>query len=340
MHKPDGQTVFLGSVLVAAAAIVVYLLAFHNDGRAGNPGAAAAPVLRQPNPIDGERAFAMLQRICQLGRRPSGSPGMLAQQRMLTEYFRDLGGIVTLQPFTVRHPEDNSQVGLANLIVQWHPDRRQRVLLCAHYDTRPFPDRDPRRKRGLFIGANDGASGVAALAEIGRHMKDLKGPYGVDFALFDGEEFVFVERRDKHMYFLGSTYFARQYVEQPPSDHRYRAAVLLDMVGDAHLTIRPDPLSLSWPDSRPLIRDIWAVAKQLGIEEFQPRPYTIQITDDHVPLHEIAGLPACDIIDFDYRAPGSRRSFWHTEADTPDKCSADSLAKVSWVLLEWLRRLK
>ena len=337
MRKPDGQTIFLGSVVATASAVVIYLLTLDQSGQAGSP-ASAAPVVRPSNPIDGKRAFEMLERICRLGRRPSGSPGMRAQQEMLSEFFRQLGGNVSMQPFPVRHPENDTTVEMANLIVQWHPQRQHRILLCAHYDTRPFPDRDPKRKRGVFIGANDGASGVAALAELGRHMGEINGPYGVDFVLFDGEEFVFVERRDE--YFLGSTYFARQYATNPPAGYRYRAAVLLDMVGDAHLTIRPDPLSMSWPNSRPLIRDIWAVAKQLGVKEFSTRPYRVRITDDHVPLHEIAGLPACDIIDFDYRAPGSRHSYWHTEADTPDKCSPDSLAKVSWVVLEWLRRLK
>lgn len=280
----------------------------------------------------------MLEQICKLGRRPSGSPGMLAQQKLLTEHFRQLGGQVSLQPFTIRHPETGSAVSMANLLVHWHPDRPHRILLCAHYDTRPFPDRDPRNKRGVFIGANDGASGVAALAELGRHMHLIQEPYGVDFVLFDGEEFVFSERRDE--YFLGSKHFAREYVANPPANYRYRAAVLLDMVGDAHLMIRPDRLAMSWPDSQPLIRDIWSVAHQLGVKEFNPRPYNTIITDDHVPLHDIAGLPACDIIDFDYRVPGSRQSFWHTQADTPDKCSADSLAKVSSVIFEWLRRLK
>jgi len=225
------------------------------------------------------------------------------------------------------------------LIVQWHPEKKERILLCAHYDTRPYPDRDPnpRRRRGTFIGANDGASGVAVLAELGKHVAGLESRYGIDFALFDGEEFVFQEDRDP--YFIGSEYFARQYVGNPPA-YRYRCAVLLDMVGDANLTIRPDRLSLSWPDSRPLVRDIWAVARKLGVTEFKTRPYLTVITDDHLKLHDVGGIPACDIIDFDYTAPRSRRSYWHTEADTPDKCSADSLGKVGWVVLEWLRQLK
>ena len=221
---------------------------------------------------------------------------------------------------------------MANLVVSFHPDRNNRILLCAHYDTRPFPDRDPRRPRGRFIGANDGGSGVAVLMELAHHVGKLDSPYGVDFVLFDGEEFVFEERQGT--YFLGSEHFARQYVAEPPA-YRYRAAVLLDMVGDAQLQLFQERNSVSWADSRPLVDEIWGTAKKMGITEFIARPKH-EIRDDHLALHDIARIPACDIIDFDYPRSSSA-SYWHTEADTPDKCSGDSLAKVAAVLLEWLR---
>jgi hypothetical protein len=100
----------------------------------------------------------------------------------------------------------------------------RRVVLAAHYDTRPFPDQDPVDRRGQFVGANDGASGTALLCELGNEMAQLKTNVGVDFILFDGEELVFDGNRDP--YFLGSEHFAREYVLKPPS-YRYRAGVLL-----------------------------------------------------------------------------------------------------------------
>jgi Zn-dependent M28 family amino/carboxypeptidase len=262
---------------------------------------------------------------------------MARQQRMLSEHFRGLGGSVERQEFRVRDPRDGRPVTMANLIVSWHPERRERILLCAHYDTRPWPDRDPdpRQRRGVFLGANDGASGVAVLAELARHMPELDIRYGVDFALFDGEEFVFDDQRDR--YFLGSGYFARQYVAQPPP-HRYRWGVLLDMVGDAQLEIYQEGFSVGWADTRPLVRDIWATAARLGVREFMARPKHY-LRDDHLLLHDIAGIPTCNIIDFDYIRPGTRQSYWHTTADTPDKCSALALAKVGWVVLEWLKQV-
>ncbi len=84
---------------------------------------------------------------------------------------------------------------MANIIVQWHPERKERILLAAHYDTRPFPDRDPVRPQGTFVGASDGASGTALLMELAHLMPNLDSKYGVDFVLFDGEELVYGTER-------------------------------------------------------------------------------------------------------------------------------------------------
>jgi Zn-dependent M28 family amino/carboxypeptidase len=161
----------------------------------------------------------------------------------------------------------------------------------------------------------------------------LEGPFGVDFVLFDAEEFIFDANRDK--YFLGSEHFARQYVADPPL-HRYRAGVLLDMVGDAHMDFYQERNSLF--HARGLVNEIWDTAKRLGVREFVSRP-GYEIKDDHLALNTIARIPTCDVIDFDYPRPRAA-SYWHTQADTPDKCSPLSLAKVGWVMLEWLQGIE
>ena len=143
-----------------------------------------------------------------------------------------------------------------------------RVLLCAHYDTRPFPDRDRFRPKGRFVGANDGGSGVAVLMELAHRLADLPGTLGVDLVLFDGEELVYDEAGE---YFLGSTYFARQYAAQPPPA-QYRWGVLLDMVGDSQLRLLQEINGLRWQDTRPLISSIWGVAKRLGVRSLCPVP--------------------------------------------------------------------
>ncbi len=284
---------------------------------------------RPTNPLDATRAYAYLQTISALGPRPSGSAAMQRQQKILEAHFTQLGGKVTRQEFEARHPLTRERVKLANLIVEWHPDRKERVLLCCHYDTRPLPDRDANpkaRREGTFVGANDGGSGVAVLMELARLMPELDSKYGVDFVLFDGEELVYVEPRDK--YFLGSEHFATDYANNPP-EHKYVWGVLLDMVGDADLQIYLEANSYRWRESRPMLQGIWSTAARLGVREFVPR-VRHEVNDDHLQLRNIAKIPSCDIIDFDY-------PYWHTENDIARHCSGASLAKVGWVVYEWLR---
>lgn len=292
------------------------------------PADAAAP---SSGPIDGRRAYGYLKALCALGPRPSGSAGMGKQRALVVRHFERLGGQVHLQRFRAPDPRGGAAVSMANIVCHWHPNRQQRILLCAHYDTRPRPDRDPnpvRRRHGVFVGANDGASGVALLMELAHHLPDLDSPYGVDLVLFDGEEYVFDEADP---YFLGSQWFASRYARKPPP-YQYRWGILLDMVGDADLQLFQERHSVEWSDTRPLVLELWATAQRLGIREFIPRR-KFRIRDDHLHLHNIAKIPTCDIIDFDY-------PYWHTEADTPNKCSARSLAKVGRVVWEWLTTVR
>jgi hypothetical protein len=297
----------------------------------------------EPDPIapaerfNGRRAYDYLKQICALGARISGSEAMAQQQLLLQKHFTELGGQVEFQRFEFkRHPLTGQPVEMANLIVRWHPEAAERLLLCTHYDTRPYADREanPRlRKLGLFLGANDGGSGTALLMELGHHVKNLPDRYGLDFVCFDAEEFVFSKRDE---YFLGSTHFAEDYVEHPPA-HRYVGGVLLDMVGDAKLSIYQEAHSAMWPQSRQLVQEIWGTAARLGVKEFIPR-IGYQVDDDHLPLNRIAQIPVCDVIDFHY--PDRLNRYWHTTADTPARCSAESLGKVGWVIQEWLATMQ
>ncbi len=276
-------------------------------------------------------AFGHLEAICAIGPRMSTSRGMATQQAMLKKHFEALGAQVGFQNFSVNDPRTGQQVGLSNLVVRWHPKRSKRLMICCHYDTRPFPDRDPVNPQGVFIGANDGASGAAFLCELGRHMQNQEGPVGFDFIFFDGEEFVFQARRDPM--FLGSQYFANQY---PNWDVKYDYAVLVDMIGDKDLQLKMEVNSLN--GARDLTKMIWSVAKDLKVHEFKAsKGHTIK--DDHLPLIQ-AGIPTCDIIDFDYPRPGMKNKYWHTTQDSVENCSAESLGKVGIVMLEWTRRMQ
>lgn len=299
----------------------------------------STPALAE-NPLDASRAYGYLQQVCDLGPRPSGSEAMQEQIDLLESHFEPLADRVEKQGFLAPNPLGGPKVRMTNLIIRFHPELRQRVLLCCHYDTRPLPDQDRNpqaRRSGTFIGANDGGSGVAVLMELAHHLKQLDGGslsdggVGVDLVMFDGEELVYTDRPDGSgdPYFLGSRWFARKY-KQRTENYDYVAGVLLDMVGDADLQLYYERNSWASRRSRAVVRGLWETAARLGVKEFIPRmKHTVR--DDHLPLNA-AGIPTCDVIDFDY-------PFWHTEQDLPANCSGESLAKVGWVVLEWLKEV-
>lgn len=293
------------------------------------PGVAAEETrVAGPDPA---RAYRYLQSVCRLGPRPSGSRGMQSQQRLLASHFARFGARVTRQSFDRPDPRNGKAVRMTNLVVSWHPRRTTRVLLCCHYDTRPFPDLDPVNPRGRFIGANDGGSGVALLMELAHHMRRLDTRVGVDFVFFDAEEYLFQRgNRTLGQFFHGSTHFATVYRDRPPA-HKYVAGVLLDMIGDRDLQIFVEKKSLYYAPK--VVDGIWKTARRLKVEQFKDRPRPKHdIDDDHVPLNRIAKIPTCDLIDFDF-------PHWHTTRDNLRACSGTSLAAVGRVVLGWLETL-
>jgi len=320
------------AIMVAVLAVVIGIAVFVAMwGRDSGPPAASLTI---PPPYRADRAEAYLRQICDFGPRPSGSAAMLQQQEFLENYFTKAGAEVEMQAFKQRDPNTGAGIEMVNIIARFNPDAKQRYLLCAHYDTRPFPDRDPVNPRGVFVGANDGASGVAALMELAHHVDSLPPSIGVDMVMFDGEELVYQERRDS--YFLGSTYFAQNYINSQPKKP-YIAGVLLDMVGDRELRIYYE--RNSWNYARDVCKSVFETAEMLEVDAFVPR-VRHDIRDDHLPLNEIAKIPTIDIIDFDYPRPGiGAPQYWHTTQDTPENCSGHSIATVVYVIHQWLMRL-
>jgi Zn-dependent M28 family amino/carboxypeptidase len=215
------------------------------------------------------------------------------------------------------------RLSLTNIIGTFNPSAPERILLCAHWDTRPRAehDEDKSKRDTPIIGANDAASGVAVLLEIARHLKEHPPPVGVDIVFFDGEDYG--REGDTRNYLLGSRYFA---ANRAP-DYVPRFGILLDMVGDTYLEIPREENSMKLaPD---VVDLVWNKAKELGFPQFLDLAGD-PVIDDHLPLNE-AGIKTIDIIDFDYPDPTNR--FWHTHKDIPENCSPGSLAAVGTVLL-------
>src|SRR5262245_2921558 len=275
-----------------------------------------------------DRAMEYLVELCKIGPRVSGSEGMEKQQKLLKEHFEKLGGKVTFQRFEGKQPSQRNPVPMANMIVTWHPDAKRRVIFCGHYDTRPIADQEPRRADWFkpFLSANDGTSTTAFLMEFAHHMKDISPKVGVDFVIFDGEEWIHDPDRDK--FFLGSNHFAEMYKKEPVK-HRYIAAVLLDLFASKDASYPVEQNSLM--QAGELCESIWATAKELKVDAFRWEQGP-DVLDDHIALNRV-GIPAVDILDFSYK-------HWHRLSDLPDQCSAESFAQVAKVLTTWIQRIQ
>jgi glutaminyl-peptide cyclotransferase len=287
-----------------------------------------------PAKFDDAQALKYLKQLCDLGPRISGSETMKKQQEIIEKHFKGLGATVTRQEFKGKQLSRKQPTEMVNLIISWHPDKTRRVLITTHYDTRPIADQEknPQNWNKPFVSANDGTSGVAFLMELGNHMKELKTEFGVDFVLFDGEEYVFETAAtgggDK--YFFGSEYFAEDYQKtKDQRKFRYDAGLLLDLFAAKNAELKVE--HYSYAAAKPLVEQIWALAKDVGAKSFKfENGWEVQ--DDHLALIK-AGIPTVDIIDFDY-------PHWHKLTDTPDKVSGAQMAEVSKVISIWLQKIK
>jgi len=244
-------------------------------------------------------------------------------RRYIAGTLERFGAQVSLQPFDAVLSTGDTLRGV-NIIGSFRGGDRTRVLLGAHYDTRPRADRerDPANRLKPIIGANDGASGVAVLLEMARLLGESKPRVGVDLVFFDCEDYG--EEGSTGDYILGSRHYASALAGRRPA-----AVIVVDMVGERGLRIPVEGFSEA--ASPALCAKVFSIAASLGAAGFV-RERGPAIIDDHFPFIQ-AGLPAIDLIDFDY-------PFWHTLEDTPDKCASESLAAVGAVLVRfvWDRR--
>ena len=288
-----------------------------------------APPPAKEIPFDGDRAMKYLTTLCKIGPRISGSGGMREQQELLKKHFEDLGGKVTFQKFDAKQPTQPRAVECKNLIVTWHPDRKRRVILCGHYDTRPLADQEPLKRDWTkpFVSANDGTSTVAFLMEMAHHMKDFPSKVGVEFVIFDAEEFLY-DRDAGDKYFLGSEHFARDYKASKP-EHTFIAGILFDLFAGKKAKIKVEGNSHFFAAG--LVEDVWRVAADVKAKSFvwEQGP---EVLDDHLALNHV-GIPCIDIIDFEYE-------HWHKLSDTPENCSGAQMAEVAKVITVWLQRVK
>jgi len=267
--------------------------------------------LAQPTTVsarfDGQHAYSDVLTQVAFGSRVPGTEGHAKALEWIRTELESAGWQIEIQKSEVLgHPVEN--------IVAKRSDQPPQIIIGAHYDTRMFADQDPdpAQHTKYVPGANDGASGVAVLLGLARSLP--KDTILVWLVFFDTEDNGNIEGWD---WILGSHEFVKNNPIQP------RAAIIVDMIGDADLNVYKER------NSNPDLTDaIWAAAKELGYENKFIPEYKYSMIDDHTPFLQ-AGIPAVDIIDFDY-------PYWHTVQDTPDKVSAESLQAVGETLRTWV----
>ncbi len=276
--------------------------------------------------FSGQRAFSFIEQQVAFGPRVPGSDNSAACREYLINFFDSLGASVDTMEFIHTDKFSGEQIRMVNVIAGFDgadTDDTDRYLLAAHYDSRPRAEYDPdSTKRNDWIdGANDGASGIAVLMEIAVLFSEQKPQANIDMVLLDGEDYGPPGHLDE--YFLGARDMVRRDIKG-----KYKFALIIDMIGDKDLKVYREEFSNLYS---PQITDyVWKTAQELGESVFiDSVGYAVH--DDHLSFLTIK-LPSTLIIDFNYK-------YWHTTLDTPDKCSAESLASVGRVITTLLYRL-
>lgn len=278
---------------------------------------SSLPLAGKPAPVtqrlqfSGNRAYAHILAQVALGPRPVGTEAGWEAGEQIIAGLKKLEWQVHTQEFVFRGVKGRNIIATSG--------SGPVVILGAHYDTRPVADRDadPEKRQLPILGANDGASGVAVLLELARVLDIDATGRQVWLAFFDAEDRGGIE---KWPYSVGASLMVQQLDVDP------EAVVIVDMVGDIDQGIFYERYS-----DRALSREIWNVADVLGYGNTIIPEVRHRVGDDHLPFLR-AGIPAVDIIDFDYR-------YWHTSEDTADKVSPKSLGTVGRTLVSWLQGL-
>lgn len=220
-----------------------------------------------------------------------------------------------------------------NIIGSYNPEAKNRVLLFAHWDCRPFSDQDadPKNHNKPVMGANDGASGVGVLLEIARQLGLKKTDIGVDIAFFDAEDYGAPESfvgNSEDTWCLGTQYWAKN---PHVAGYNARFGILLDMVGAPGATFYKEQISEYYASS--VVKKVWDKAASLGFSQYFINQSGGGITDDHVYVNKIIGIPSIDIIHYNPNSEHGFGDYWHTTHDTMENIDKNTLFAVGTTLL-------
>ena len=324
---------------ITIISLVVLSITSCDNKQNSKPVAQPAPQVKQvviPD-FNADSAYNYVAKQLEFGPRVPGSEAHKQCAEWFIDFFNDKADTVYVQDFRTRLYNGNGIDG-KNIIAAFNPEAKKRILLAAHWDSRPFADHDPDEKNWNtpIDGANDGASGVGVLMEIARLMKETPTNVGVDIILFDLEDYgapYYLNLMTNDDWALGSQYWSKN-----PHIYNYRAyfGILLDMVGAPNAKFPKEYYSQQFAPA--LSNDVWRIAREIGYSDYFTNELGHPINDDHIYVNVHARIPMIDIIHLENNSESSFYPYWHTVKDNIEQIDPKTLGMVGDVVVNVIYR--
>ncbi len=308
--------------------IVVFVSCGGEDKKSQQNQQQVQQQLPQLPDFNADSAYAFVKAQCDFGPRVPNTKAHIACGDYLIAKMKEWCDTVIVQAGTVM-AYDNTRLNFRNVISSFNPKLGNRILLFAHWDTRPWSDQDTSKPKEPSLGADDGASGVGVLMEVARQLKINKPSVGVDIIFFDAEDWGKEGGGpgSEDTYALGTQYWVNKpHVSNYTADY----GILLDMVGAAGARFRKEGLSRT--EAGFVVENVWKIASRLGYSGYFLYEDGGWVTDDHVYVNK-KNIPSIDII---HSAPGTPSGFaphWHTHKDNMDVIDRSTLKAVGQTLM-------
>ena len=282
-----------------------------------------------------DSAYLYCQQQCDFGPRTMNSKAHDLCEEWIVSKFKAFGMDVATQKADLKG-FDGTILKSTNIIASYKSELANRILLCAHWDSRPWADNDPdeANHKTPVLAANDGASGVAVMLEVARQLPDTLG-IGVDFVCFDAEDWGVPQWSDAvddgNSWALGTQYWAANCSKKQAKTYRF--GILLDMVGGQGAQFYKEGMSLQYASS--VVDKVWRAAQVVGFGSMFPTQTGSRITDDHIPVNRVAKIPTIDIIP--YYPNCEQSSFgptWHTVNDDMAHIDKNTLQAVGQTMIQ------
>jgi glutaminyl-peptide cyclotransferase len=276
-----------------------------------------------------DNAYRYIEEQVAKGPRVPGTEAHVEAKNYFRDHFRNTSGPRSVFVQEFEKEVYGETLTFFNIIASFGIEHEDRIVLAAHWDSRPRAEEDPDDPHSPILGADDGASGVGVLMELANIFSEHDVPIGVDIILFDGEDYG--EVNDLDNYFLGSRYWSQN---PPVPGYSPRFGILLDMVGGEGAVFPKEGHSMNFAPS--LVNEIWSIANEFGLGDLFIDERGGMISDDHVIVERYTGIPMINIIHHRVNSAGGVDfpPYWHTHKDNMEIIDQDVLQSVGDVLLE------